>query len=231
MDDLGSFEVALGRLTENEKDVLRRWMMPQTAKEIALDLGISPHAVEKRLRMARAKLGVSSSLQAARLLAASEGYQKLVPHKSDLFSASISVTTQARDGPTERADQGRSSIGWAIGGGMTIILLAGAMAFVGLAQEHPEASKEHVVAFLVSSFGTMDRDKSGFIEPLEAPRVAVRVENASERTEIAGVQGQNMWIVRHDRDGDGKVSEAEFVAQLLPVFLKRGVPANWRGNH
>ena len=51
---------------------------------MATDLGISPHAVEKRLKMARAKLGVSSSLAAARILAASEGDQLLVPHISDL---------------------------------------------------------------------------------------------------------------------------------------------------
>lgn len=75
---------ALARLTDSEKECLRRRLLPQTAKEMALDLGISPHAVEKRLKMARAKLGVSSSLEAARLLAAAEGYQSLVPRTSDL---------------------------------------------------------------------------------------------------------------------------------------------------
>jgi DNA-binding CsgD family transcriptional regulator len=72
-------KIALARLTANEKECLRRRLLPQTAKEMASDLGISPHAVEKRLKMARAKLGVSSSLAAARLLAASEGDQLLVP--------------------------------------------------------------------------------------------------------------------------------------------------------
>ncbi len=47
----------IARLTENEKICLRRRLLPQTAKEMAADLGISPHAVEKRLKMARAKLG------------------------------------------------------------------------------------------------------------------------------------------------------------------------------
>ncbi|SFN66377.1 LuxR C-terminal-related transcriptional regulator [Sphingomonas sp. OK281] len=77
-------EAALARLTANEKECLRRRLLPQTAKEMATDLGISPHAVEKRLRMARAKLGVSSSLAAARLLAGAEEDQLLVPHISDL---------------------------------------------------------------------------------------------------------------------------------------------------
>jgi len=77
-------EAALARLTANEKDCLRRRLLPQTAKEMATDLGISPHAVEKRLKMARAKLGVSSSLAAARLLARAEEDQLLVPHIPDL---------------------------------------------------------------------------------------------------------------------------------------------------
>ena len=46
----------LDRLTGGEKECLRRFLRHQTAKEIALDLGISHHAVEKRLKMARVKL-------------------------------------------------------------------------------------------------------------------------------------------------------------------------------
>ena len=61
-------QAALARLTDNEKECLRRRLRQQTAKEMALELGVSPHAVEKRLKMARAKLGLSSSLEAARLL-------------------------------------------------------------------------------------------------------------------------------------------------------------------
>ncbi len=79
---------ALARLTENEKSCLRRRLLPQTAKEMALELGVSPHAIEKRLKMARAKLGVSSSLHAARLLALfEEGYQRAGPEPSDLANS------------------------------------------------------------------------------------------------------------------------------------------------
>jgi DNA-binding CsgD family transcriptional regulator len=77
-------QAALRRLTENEKDCLRRRLRHQTAKEMALDLGISPHAVEKRLKMARTKLGLSSSLDAAQLLVASEEYQRTAPQAPDL---------------------------------------------------------------------------------------------------------------------------------------------------
>src|SRR6187402_3853669 len=77
-------QAALARLTDNEKECLRRRLRQQTAKEMALELGVSPHAVEKRLKMARTKLGLSSSLEAARLLAEAEGYQQTGPHASDL---------------------------------------------------------------------------------------------------------------------------------------------------
>jgi len=82
---------ALARLTDNEKECLRRRLLPQTAKEMAIDLGISPHAVEKRLKMARAKLGLASSLDAARTLVASEGYGRAGPKASDLAEPSQSV--------------------------------------------------------------------------------------------------------------------------------------------
>jgi len=75
---------ALARLTDNEKECLRRRLRQQTAKEMALELGVSPHAVEKRLKMARTKLGLSSSLEAARLVVASEGYQRTGPQAPDL---------------------------------------------------------------------------------------------------------------------------------------------------
>lgn len=74
----------LAKLTEREKVCLRQWLQHKSAKEIALDLGISHHAVEKRLKMARAKLGATSSLQAARLLNESERYSQTVAPSSDL---------------------------------------------------------------------------------------------------------------------------------------------------
>jgi DNA-binding CsgD family transcriptional regulator len=70
---------SLSRLTEREKVCLRQWLQHKSAKEIAVDLGISHHAVEKRLKMARTKLGATSSLQAARMLGEAEGYGQAVP--------------------------------------------------------------------------------------------------------------------------------------------------------
>jgi DNA-binding CsgD family transcriptional regulator len=85
MDDRES----LSRLTEREKVCLRQWLHHKSAKEIAADLGISHHAVEKRLKMARTKLGATSSLQAARMLGEAEGYGQSVPQSPDLASGAL----------------------------------------------------------------------------------------------------------------------------------------------
>jgi len=77
---------SLSRLTEREKVCLRQWLNHKSAKEIATDLGISHHAVEKRLKMARTKLGATSSLEAARMLSEAEGYGRAVPQSPDLVS-------------------------------------------------------------------------------------------------------------------------------------------------
>jgi DNA-binding CsgD family transcriptional regulator len=79
----------LSRLTEREKVCLRQWLQHKSAKEIARDLGISNHAVEKRLKMARTKLGATSSLEAARMLGEAEGYGQAVPQSPDLASDAL----------------------------------------------------------------------------------------------------------------------------------------------
>ena len=79
----------LSRLTEREKVCLRQWLQHKSAKEIAADLGISPHAVEKRLKMARTKLGATSSLEAARMLGEAEGYGQAVTQSPDLVSDAL----------------------------------------------------------------------------------------------------------------------------------------------
>jgi DNA-binding CsgD family transcriptional regulator len=85
MDDRNS----LSRLTEREKVCLRQWLNHKSAKEIAADLGISHHAVEKRLKMARTKLGATSSLEAARMLGEAEGYGQAVAQSPDLASDAL----------------------------------------------------------------------------------------------------------------------------------------------
>jgi DNA-binding CsgD family transcriptional regulator len=80
---------SLSRLTEREKVCLRQWLQHKSAKEIAGELGISHHAVEKRLKMARTKLGATSSLEAARRLREAEGYGQTVAQSPDLASDTL----------------------------------------------------------------------------------------------------------------------------------------------
>src|SRR3954453_15931737 len=79
----------LSRLTERENICLRQWLQHKSAKEIAQDVGISHHAVEKRLKMARTKLGATSSLEAARMLGEAEDYGRGVPQSPELVSDAL----------------------------------------------------------------------------------------------------------------------------------------------
>lgn len=82
---------SLSKLTEREKVCLRQWLQHKSAKEIAADLGITHHAVEKRLKIARLKLGATSSLEAARMLEEAEGYGRAVAQSPDLVSDAVPV--------------------------------------------------------------------------------------------------------------------------------------------
>ena len=84
MDALG-----IARLTEAQRVALRLFMERKTAKQIALELGITPKAVELRLKGARDALGVATSAEAARLLAAAE--------KNIAFRETLGGSTEVAD--------------------------------------------------------------------------------------------------------------------------------------
>jgi DNA-binding CsgD family transcriptional regulator len=63
-------------LTERQRQCLEGALELRSAKEIALELGISHHAVEKHLRLAREKLGAATTAEAARRFALLEGKDK-----------------------------------------------------------------------------------------------------------------------------------------------------------
>lgn len=222
---------AIARLTANERECLRRRLRAQTAKEMAIDLGISPHAVEKRLKMARAKLGVSSSLAAARLLDATED-QVPVPRASDLSpGGAVGEATGGAaamvPGASIRSSGGRLA--------MFIVLLAALLPQASVPSApaigaYRSASPEEVRAYVHDSFLALDRDRSGFIERDEAPIVGLRDDAAKPQpTEliVRGTTGQGMWIVLEDKDRDGRVSEAEYGASRLPFSEAHGVPVDW----
>jgi DNA-binding CsgD family transcriptional regulator len=78
--DAGADRVS--RLTPGQLDCLRLVDQHLSSKEIAVELGISPHTVDQRIRQALAILGVERRAQAARVVAQySEPYQRLI-HQS-----------------------------------------------------------------------------------------------------------------------------------------------------
>ena len=60
------------RLSEGQKDCLRLVMLHFSSKEIARKLCVSPHTVDKRLKMAISIMGVATRVDAARMLVQSE---------------------------------------------------------------------------------------------------------------------------------------------------------------
>lgn len=97
--------LGIARLTEAQRVALRLFMDRKTAKQIALELGITPKAVELRLKGARDALGVASSAEAARILAAAE--QERAFRETLGGSTEVAVSQPFRPAP---------SIGRGIGG-------------------------------------------------------------------------------------------------------------------
>lgn len=60
-------------LSDGQKDCLRLVMQHFSSKEIARSLGVSPHTVDKRLKLAISAMGVQGRVEAARKLAIAEG--------------------------------------------------------------------------------------------------------------------------------------------------------------
>jgi DNA-binding CsgD family transcriptional regulator len=69
----------VAKLTRGQLDCLRLVAQQLSSKEIAVELGISPHTVDQRIRLALQILGVPRRQQAARLVAQQyEPYQRLI---------------------------------------------------------------------------------------------------------------------------------------------------------
>lgn len=234
----------LARLTAREKECLRRCLLPQTAKEMAADLGISPHAVEKRLKMVRAKLGVSSSLAAARMLADVEGYQRVVPQNSDL-------PNQPRDDDHDVATSANRAPRWQTMGVLGMIAIAILVAVATqttspaddpnaptiFMDRKPIASRRaswnEAVEFDKEAFKNLDKNGSSDLDPQEASALELRDSSRDQTLPPAPPSGQrdlageHKWMMKLDTDRDGRVSEAEYVGYMLPWTLASGVPAEW----
>ena len=96
----------VSRLTPGQLDCLRLVNQHLSSKEIAVELGISSHTVDQRIRGALQILGVERRSQAARLVAQEHGpYQRLIhqsPHieaspNSDQFDAAVGFQIRHAD--------------------------------------------------------------------------------------------------------------------------------------
>jgi len=225
---------ALARLTDNEKECLRRRLLPQTAKEMAIDLGISPHAVEKRLKMARAKLGLASSLQAARLLVAAEGYGRSGPQPSDLAQGREAVNDDDAAGMSSQitgpiARRIRPAFLWG-----AILMMLFAIGLLALAaqnqapampphvaqpdtplgraidfndQKMRPATRDEILKAVSDAFDLMDRNHSGFIERDEAPAQEIGLGEPQPIGATPKMGGKTTWIT-------GKMGQAMWISNI-----------------
>jgi DNA-binding CsgD family transcriptional regulator len=107
----------VARLTEGQLDCLRLVDQHLSSKEIAVEIGISPHTVDQRIRQALATLGVARRAQAARLVAQhSEPYQRLIHQPPYIETAAPAgdqkgaVSNQIRH--ADRAGEAREETGF-----------------------------------------------------------------------------------------------------------------------
>ena len=129
----------LKSLSEREQDTLRLLLAGHDAKSIARDLGLSVHTVNDRLREARRKLGVSSSREAARLLAQAEGEhpKSLAPTNFGMAEQEIGTQQTVRTGPLTGINHRR----WWLAGGLLVLFAIVAVAFLSVnGVEEPRAS-------------------------------------------------------------------------------------------
>jgi DNA-binding CsgD family transcriptional regulator len=93
----------MAKLPEHQRACLRRVLEHKSSKEIALELGISPHTVDQRLKAAMQILGVRSRVAAARLLAEHEGrtHPPLVYQSPDIAALGITAPSETTRGDGE----------------------------------------------------------------------------------------------------------------------------------
>lgn len=109
----------INSLTTKEKETLRLLVSGHDAKSIARELGLSVHTINDRLRDARRKLSVTSSREAARILARTEDTD---PNKFVAKEMGVSHTEADIHRSEQPAEKGRSGyvLAW-LGGGMLML--------------------------------------------------------------------------------------------------------------
>ena len=120
----------LGLLNERQKQCLRLFYTNLEVKEIARELGLSPHTVNEHLRDARRILGLSRSMQAARLLVESEGTNRSVSEPIGLDRPADAADIESASLPAEPESAVRNRYNLGV---LTRMGLIVAIAFVAVA--------------------------------------------------------------------------------------------------
>ncbi len=122
------------RLTEREKETLRLLARGHDAKSVAIQMGLSVHTVNERLRTARQKLGASNSRAAARHLMELECNDP--KNLGDKLLGEVVPDGSVHKSPRSNNHQG---YGLALGiGGVAMLVLVAAVLFTGVSG--PETS-------------------------------------------------------------------------------------------
>jgi DNA-binding CsgD family transcriptional regulator len=115
-------------LTDKEKSVLRLLVRGHDAKSVARALDTSVHTINERLRVARRKLAVSSSREAARVLLEAEGGSaEAAPESSVHDGFAGDANARSPDGgpaPVRGARPARGRARIMIGAGLMMFILA-----------------------------------------------------------------------------------------------------------
>jgi DNA-binding CsgD family transcriptional regulator len=90
----------LERLSDAQRECLRRVHLHQTSKEIALALGVSSHTIDERVRRAIRVLGVPDRISAARLLCAYEAALPQSPSEPALEAGQPDAPPGTSAGPS-----------------------------------------------------------------------------------------------------------------------------------
>ncbi|MBX7482608.1 LuxR C-terminal-related transcriptional regulator [Qipengyuania qiaonensis] len=217
---------AIARLTEKERECLDRWLSHATAKEIALDLGITHHAVEKRLKSARQKLGVASSLEAARLLAGASDYGRTVSGAPDLSAMRPGGQSGAYAAPAMGTPGLRQGLLTVPGVILMSLLLATA---ISLALTSAPAADAPTIKpgmritastlndganpneAIAKAFAMLDKNSSGAIERDEiGPDRHVMVQERPEADGSVPGMAKMAPLSQADSNSDGKIDFAEY---------------------
>ncbi|WP_197460187.1 helix-turn-helix transcriptional regulator [Sphingorhabdus sp. M41] len=114
----------LDRLNDGQRDCLRLVLAHLNSKEIARELGVSPHTVDQRLRIAMRILGAQSRFEAARIFARLDqenSYQPLIYQSSAVEAASKTGEQDASSGRIRTKKTGRLDDGVNADGGGAIL--------------------------------------------------------------------------------------------------------------